>query len=41
MNGIGKTEQPKLKNPLCSSSIQNGSPKYHKKKKQIKKELWR
>lgn len=36
MTGIGRTEQPKLNNPFK----QNGSPKYHKQRKRIKRSLW-
>jgi hypothetical protein len=38
--GIGKIEQPNLLNPL-KPRLQNGSPKYHKMKKRIKREIWR
>lgn len=41
IQGIGKTEQPRLNNPLSlKQNQQNGSPKYHRKRKQIKRSLW-
>jgi hypothetical protein len=37
---IEKRNQLNLLNPL-KTHMQNGSPKYHKKRKQIKRSLWR